>query len=35
MRVNTEYQNSLGIKILSRSQAEEIHYATLEVLHEV
>lgn len=35
MRVNTCFQNTLGINILSQDQVEEIHLATLEVLDRV
>lgn len=35
MRVNTRYQNRLGLNILTRDQCDEIHYATLEVLADV
>ena len=35
MRVNTQYQNKLGLNILTRDQCEEIHYATLQVLDDV
>ncbi len=35
MRVNTQYQNGLGLNILTRDQCDEIHYATLEVLADV
>ena len=35
MRVNTQYQNSIGINVLSLDQVEELHLATLEVLEKV
>ena len=35
MRVNTQYQNRLGLNILTKDQCDEIHYATLEILDDV
>jgi trimethylamine--corrinoid protein Co-methyltransferase len=35
LRVDTQYQNSLGLNILTQDQIEEIHFATLEVLDRV
>jgi trimethylamine--corrinoid protein Co-methyltransferase len=35
MRVNTQYQHSVGLNLLSQDQLEEIHLATLEVLDRV
>ena len=35
MRVNIQYQNSLGINTISPDQVEDIHLATLEVLDRI
>lgn len=35
MRVNTQFQHSLGLNLLSHDQFEELHLATLEVLDRV